>query len=93
MSITNVWEVPINDNMNIPNNSAIPWDWDKWTSPNFYNWTVYPTTIYKYQITCPKCKKMNWLELDKIQECSRAKCGAMLKAVSIKADYEIAVNE
>ena len=58
------------------------------TTTYSYNWS---NTIYLYQIICPKprCKTANWLELDKMKECS--KCGSMLKAVAAKADYEIEV--
>lgn len=61
------------------------------TIPNMYYYS-YPTTIYYYQIICPKprCKTANWLELDTLKECS--KCGAMLKAVKAKADYEVEVG-
>lgn len=64
-----------------------------WTyTPNYYYWST-PVTVYKYQVKCPKqsCKKMNWLELDKITPCT--KCGAKLKAVSEQAEFEIAIEE
>lgn len=58
-----------------------------------YKWT-YPitTTVYKYQIICPAkgCGTSNWLELDVITPCT--KCGAKLKAVSEKVDYEVPVT-
>ena len=90
----------------------------QWTIPNYqwpipdYQWPSnytyytypYPTTIYKYQIQCPKCKTMNWLQLDIITECTgyldketgpnkrkQSKCGASLKAVTRQADYELPV--
>lgn len=95
--------IPVNQtitvpNTNIPNSGGIYWDWDKWTAPNpnpiygYFTYT-YPATIYKYQITCPRCEKFNWLELDKIQVCATKKCGAKLKAVSEKVDFEVAINE
>lgn len=61
------------------------------TWPNIYYYT-YPSTIYLYQIKCPRtrCKTFNWLQLDTITPC-RA-CGAKLKAVSQTADYEIEVG-
>lgn len=60
---------------------------------SFYPYTNYSTTtIYKYQIKCPvrACKKMNWLELDKITPCTG--CSVKLKAVSQVADYEISIE-
>lgn len=62
------------------------------TSNTFdYTWT-YSTKIYMYQVKCPKrgCKKMNWLELDKITPCRN--CGVKLKAVSEQADFEVPVD-
>jgi phage FluMu protein Com len=63
------------------------WSWPYW------NYSV-PTTIYKYQVKCPRCNTMNWLELDKITTCTGPKrlCGAKLKAVTKQADYEVPVN-
>ena len=68
------------------------YEWPTYYSPTStftYSW---PSTIYLYQIICPKprCKTANWLEIDKMKECS--KCGSLLKAVSAKADYEIEVG-
>ena len=60
------------------------------TSTIVYN---IPQKIYLYQVKCPAedCGKTNWLELDKITECT--KCGARLKAVSQKVDHEIQIEE
>jgi len=64
--------------------------WDNYTSG--YTWT-YTTNVYLYQIKCPQktCRKMNWLELDKITPCNN--CGSKLKAVSEIADFEVKVKE
>lgn len=95
----NVWEVSVNDNI-INTNSSLPsytyFDWMNPPSPQpyHYNWiSTYPATIYKYQVACPKCDTMNWLELDKIETCKGNKCKVSLKAVSKKVDYEIAIIE
>lgn len=61
-----------------------------WTYP-YWNVT-YPATIYKYQIFCPRCETPNWLELDKIEVCTKVKCGAKLKAVTQRVDYEVPVT-
>jgi hypothetical protein len=63
------------------------------TSAVYPPWYWYgSTTVYKYQIKCPikTCKRINWLELDKITPCFE--CGCKLKAVSQIADYEIEIN-
>lgn len=71
-----------------------PNTWATWTQPST-TWT-FTSPIYMYQLTCPKCKKMNWGELDKIVTCSgkvgRKNCQAKLKAVKEKVDYEINVE-
>lgn len=56
-------------------------------------WYSNPTTVYLYQIFCPKrgCKEPNWLQLDTMKEC--VNCGSMLKAVAKKADYEVEVDK
>lgn len=60
--------------------------------PYTYWWPSYPTTIYKYQIKCPRCGTFNWLELEKIEVCRKPKCGAKLKAVTKEADFEVPVS-
>lgn len=79
----------------LKNSNNTQYYWPTETTGTNYStyWYTTPTTIYKYQILCPKprCKTYNWLELNKEQECS--KCGSVLKAVSKSADYEIEVNE
>ena len=89
MSSGDIWEVQVSNTSDTYYN---PWDVG---TPNYqyYSTFTWPQTIYKYQISCPKCNKFNWLELDKIVECTGKKCGAKLKAVSTKADYEVAVDE
>jgi hypothetical protein len=50
-----------------------------------FKWINLPTTVYMYQITCPKCSTMNWCELDKVKSC--IKCGHRMKAVFATSDY------
>lgn len=91
-----VHEIDVNTNHTTGYIESHTGDWWKpYPVDTHWNWhsTYYPTTIYKYQITCPSCKKFNWLELDKITVCGTKKCGAKLKAVSQVADHEIAVSE
>lgn len=66
-------------------------EWDKYWGNSTYTWT-YPTTIYKYQVRCPKrgCKTFNWLELDKTTPCTE--CGSKLRAVSDTPDFTIPVK-
>ena len=75
-------------------------DWSQTSSPTwyyqypYYNYYVtYPTTIYKYQVKCPKsgCKKFNWLELDVTTRCYN--CGARLRAVSDVPDFNIPIQK
>lgn len=92
----NVWEVSVNNGTN--SNNAVLNDayWQQYwpditTYPTKYNYFyTQPNTIYKYQIKCPSCGIMNWLELDKITDC--IDCKSKLKAVSAKADHEIQVS-
>lgn len=72
--------------INIPNTSTV----NNLTYSNWlYQWKEY---VYLYQVQCPKrsCKTMNWLELDKVKECT--KCSSRLKAVSDDADFEVKVK-
>jgi hypothetical protein len=63
--------------------------------PYYSNWT-YSTTIYKYQLICPRCKTTNWGELDQIVDCSgkvgRKPCRATLKAIKHPVDFEVPVG-
>lgn len=79
-------------NIDTGSNTGGTYGYYGWGSTTPYVWS-YTTTVYKYQVKCPVklCKKMNWLELDKITPCS--KCGAKLKAVSEQADFEIEVEQ
>ena len=56
----------------------------------------YPTTIYMYQLVCPRCKTTNWGQLDILINCKgtykRKPCEASLKAVSKRAEYEVEVG-
>jgi len=86
MANGDVWDVAVSNNTYTPDYTLnTNWQWP------YYTYS-YPTTIYKYQIQCPSCDTMNWLELDKITVCSKVKCKAKLKAVSAKADHEIEVS-
>lgn len=62
------------------------------STSSLYNWS-YKEYVYLYQVECPKrsCKTMNWLELDKVTECT--KCESRLKAVSDDADFEVKVKK
>lgn len=58
-------------------------------------WTYgYPGTnttyIYMYQIKCPKCSAMNFMQLDTIIPCK--KCKSKLKATQQKYDFEVPVE-
>ena len=54
-----------------------------------------PVTVYRYQVTCPKCKHLNWAELDTVIWCAgktkKGECNARLRVVSEVVDYEVAV--
>lgn len=74
---------------------------DNWhyfsTNPYTYSWNWnYTTTIYKYQLICPRCKSTNWGELDQIVNCSgkigRKFCSATLKAIKHPVDFEVPVG-
>lgn len=62
-----------------------------YSSPTYTYWSTWPTTIYMYQIKCPRCKKMNWAQLDTITPC--IKCQARLKAVADVPDYTVPVQK
>ena len=72
--------------------ASYSWDWYQTPSTSWY----YYSPIYMYQLTCPRCKKMNWGQLDQITECSGNykgyPCKAKIKAVSRKVDYEVEVG-
>lgn len=57
-----------------------------------YYWWSYPTYItkYMYQIRCPRCRKMNWCEMDAIVSCK--KCSAQIRAVSKRVDFDVEVE-
>ena len=61
-------------------------------SPNTTSYTYWygPRTVYMYQIRCPRCRKMNWCELDNVTSCK--KCSAQLRAVSKRVDYDVAID-
>lgn len=80
------YDVEVSDTINTSN--TYYWsDYNTYTVPSTFTWT---TTIYLYQLKCPKCRASNWGELDKIVTCK--KCSSSLKAVSKKVDYEIAID-
>ena len=68
-------------------------DFTNWggSNPTYTYWGTYPTTIYMYQIKCPRCKKMNWAQLETIIPC--IKCQARLKAVADVPDYTVPVQK
>lgn len=60
---------------------------------HYYGWSYsYPVkeTVYMYQITCPKCEKKTFGELDTVVTCK--KCKSTIKLVSKKTDYEVAID-
>ncbi len=56
----------------------------------YYYPYYYPTTVYMYQIRCPRCRKMNWAQMDTIVSCK--KCSAQLRAVSKRVDFDVEVD-
>lgn len=72
------------------------WEYDRGTTTANFTYPTstwyYSSPIYMYQVFCPvrKCKTANWLQLDTMKPCTN--CGAKLKAVSSKADYEVEVK-
>lgn len=55
-----------------------------------YTYPTYPTTIYMYQIQCPKCDTKTFGQLDAVVTCK--KCKSTIKLVSKVTDYEVAVD-
>lgn len=72
-------------------------DYNGFTYPSTNNmyWS-YSTTVYKYQLNCPRCDTANWGAVDEIVYCKgkkgRKACGATLKAVTNTVDHEIEVG-
>lgn len=61
------------------------------TSPTTYYYSYpYTKTVYMYQIRCPRCRKMNWCEMDNIVSCK--KCSAQIRAVSKRVDFDVEVD-
>lgn len=58
-----------------------------WTWPNT---NYFASTIFMYELKCPRCKTRNWGQIDAIVSCK--KCTAKLKAVSQEVDFEIPVG-
>lgn len=87
-----MYEILVNESVTTPSVTGDFYNNKDWTTWPSTTWYTYPTTVYMYQIICPKprCKTSNWLEIDKMKECT--KCGSMLKAVRAKADYEVEVE-
>lgn len=79
-----------NSNLTVGN---ISWggDYYPYTSPTtyYYSWP-YTKTVYMYQIRCPRCRKMNWCEMDAIVSCK--KCSAQIRAVSKRVDFDVEVD-
>jgi hypothetical protein len=66
----------------------------QYTYPNTFNTYWYPSTVYMYQIFCPKprCKGIFWGSIDSIVACS--KCGARVKITNTPPpDYEVAITK
>jgi hypothetical protein len=67
-----------------------------WTSPYTTTWSYGTTTVYMYQLICPRCFEPNWGEIDAVVTCSgkigRKTCGAKLKAIKEKVDFEVPVG-
>jgi hypothetical protein len=69
-----------------------------WTQPNTYTWS-YASTVYMYQLICPRCNTTNWGQIDKTITCSgkvgpksKQYCGAKLKAIKEVVDFEVPVG-
>lgn len=79
--------------LNSVNNTNYYWDGTSTYTPSFTYY--YGTTIYMYQLICPRCQTSNWGQIDKPVDCKgklrRKACGAVLKAVSKKVDYEVEI--
>ena len=91
--MNDLYEVIVDTNTWSPSLTSDSYIWPGTGTVDTYRWGwSYPATVYMYQVKCPKrgCKTTNWLELDKISPCK--KCGSNLKAVSMKADFEIEVD-
>jgi len=69
--------------------------YNNWSTGNTMSWS-YTTTVYMYQLVCPRCFETNWGEIDKIVTCkgklSKRACGAKLKAIKEKVDFEVPVG-
>ena len=84
---------------NVAVNSGDPpvYRYDNWTIPtsSTYSWS-YTTTVYMYQLICPRCFEPNWGEIDKVVTCkgkiSKKACGAKLKAIKEVVDFEVPVG-
>ena len=76
-------------------NSTGDWHYDTTNYPTYYyTWPWYPTTVYMYQIFCPRprCKGVFWGEIDKIATCP--KCSARVKIINEPPpDYEVEVTK
>lgn len=83
-----------------------------WPTNEYDWWNVYPATntvswnytspVYYYQITCPKCRHLNWAAVDQVITCKgettarnnrTVACKAKIKAVLEQVDYEIPVTK
>jgi hypothetical protein len=88
----------------VNSNSTYPIDGEWYKNTSSYNnmsWS-YTSPVYYYQITCPKCRHLNWAEVDKIITCKgettarnnrTVACKAKIKAVLEQVDYEIPVTK
>lgn len=108
IDVSNVTTPPLQSNIPLRGNSQTNASWDgsyyydwypRTTYTSYVSWT---TTVYMYQLICPRCGKTNWGQIDTVVECSgelktfgskkRVKCGAKIKAVKEKVDYEVPVG-
>lgn len=61
---------------------------DYWQPSTYFN--TYPSTIYMYQIKCPRCSTMTFMQLEFVTPCK--KCHAKLKATTKQYEYEVPVE-
>ena len=98
------YEVEVFNDTNDFRNNTTYTGFDAWSTAgtSTIQWSA---TVYMYQLTCPKCNTMNWGQLNTEITCKgklpnrirgrkvvEQYCGATLKAVTKKADYEVEVG-
>jgi phage terminase large subunit GpA-like protein len=60
-------------------------------STGTYSATLF-TTVYMYQVKCPRCGTYSWCQLDKVVKCPGTACNSRLMASNQRIDYVIEVN-